>query len=61
MSTSASAGGGFMGPPLKKIVTKHKIASAIAASFVVVYAVWEVRVRASAKAGKTPRTLTEVS
>jgi hypothetical protein len=55
---SASAGAKSL-PPLSKVVSQNKIASAVAGAGLFIYAVWEVRLRASAKAGKVPRTLTD--
>ena len=44
-------------PPLKNV---NKVATAVAGSVVAVYLFWEVRLRASARAGKIPRTHTDV-
>ena len=57
---SASAAGAKRMPPLSHVVSKNKVASAVAGAAVFIYSVWEVRIRASAKAGKVPRTLTHV-
>ena len=63
MSTSAAAGaagGARMALSLARVVDKNKVFGAVAGAVVLVYAVWEVRVRASAKAGKLPITHTDV-
>ena len=39
-------------------VSKNKVFAGVLSGFVFIYAVWEVRVRASHAAGKTPHTIT---
>jgi hypothetical protein len=58
MSASAAAAKSL--PPLKEAVNKNKVASAVAGAGLFIYAVWEIRMRAAAKAGKVPITLTDV-
>jgi len=57
---SASAAGGRRLPPLSKVVNANKVVSVVGLSCLLTYAAWEVRMRASAKAGKVPITLTSV-
>lgn len=60
MSTSAAAGaaGGRRFAPLTQAASGSKVAGAVVASGLFIYAVWEVRLRAAAKAGKVPRSMT---
>lgn len=55
MSTTAAAGGrGFVRPAAG--AGAPKIIGAVAGASALVYAIWEVRVRAAEKLGKVPRT-----
>jgi hypothetical protein len=57
---SASAAGGRRLPPLSKVVNANKVFSVVTGACLLTYVAWEVRMRASAKAGKVPITMTTV-
>ncbi len=47
-------------PPLSKVVNTNKVISTVFVASLSVYMAFEVQMRAAAKAGKVPRTRTDV-